>query len=72
MGSRSLRVPRKVRGRDFTWWLNKTGLYDTTIESLGPHDQAQKRFGPNPSQAPMRDVCLRQLCHKHGLELLGK
>ena len=72
VGSRSLRVPRKVRGRDFTWWLNKTGLFDTKIQSLSAHDQAQKRFGPNPSQAPLRDVRLRELCHKHDLVLLGK
>ena len=73
VGSRSLRVPRKVRGKDITWWLLKTGLYDTKITDLRtPEERKDKRFGPNPSQCPGRDVSLRNLCHKHGLTLLGK
>ena len=72
VGSRSLRVPRRVRGKDFTWWLHKTGLYDTTIVDLPVDAQNVKRFGPNPSQCPERDVRLRELCHKHDLTLLGK
>lgn len=72
VGSRSLRVPRRVRGKDFTWWLHKTGLYDTKIADLPDGDRQAKRFGPNPSQCPERDMRLRELCHKHGLTLLGK
>ena len=72
VGSRSLRVPRKVRGKDFTWWLHKTGLYDTKIDDLPSDAQNAKRFGPNPSQCPGRDVSLRDLCHKYDLTLLGK
>lgn len=72
VGSRSLRVPRRVRGKDITWWLLKTGLYDTKIADLPVDAQKGKRFGPNPSQLPMRDVSLRELCHKHDFTLLGK
>ena len=54
-------------------WLLKTGLYDTEITDLPIDAQKAKRFGPNPSQVPGRDVSLRQLCHKHkGFTLLGK
>ena len=62
VGASSHRVPRRVRGWDFTRWLAKTGLYDTCIEDLPEHKQREKRFGPNPSQAPARDVRLRSLC----------
>ena len=72
VGSRSLRVPRRVRGKDFTWWLWKTGLYDTKTADLPVDAQKAKRFGPNPSQCPGRDVSFRDLCHKHDLTLLGK
>ena len=73
VGASAMRVPRRVRGRDFTWWLAKTGLYDTCIEELPEHKQREKRFGPNPSSAPARDVRLRMLpgsgrghAHAHG------
>ena len=72
VGASSHRVPRRVRGWDFTRWLAKTGLYDTCIEDLPEHKQREKRFGPNPSQAPARDVRLRALCHERGLVLLGR
>jgi pyochelin synthetase len=72
VGSRSLRVPRRVRGKDFNWWLYKTGKYDTKIADLSPAAQQASRFGPNPSQCPQRDVRLRELCNKHDLTLLGK
>ena len=72
VGSRSLRVPRRVRGKDITWWLLKTGLYDTKIADLPVDVQKGKRFGPNPSQLPMRDVSLRELCHSHDFTVLGK
>ena len=62
-----------MRGKDFTWWLGKTGLFDTEITDLPVDAQKAKRFGPNPSQVPGRDVSLRELCHKHeGFTLLGK
>ena len=42
VGSRSLRMPRKVRGKDITWWLLKTGLYDTKITDLRTPKEGQK------------------------------
>ena len=72
VGSRSLRVPRKVRGKDITWWLGKSGLYDKQISDLPVDGQKAKRFGPNPSQCPRRDVSFRELCHTHDFTILGK
>ena len=72
VGQRSHRVPRRVRGLDITWWLHRTGLYNTPYNSLDDHEKKQKRYGPNPSQAPGRDVRMRELCHKHGLVLIGR
>lgn len=66
VGQRSHRVPRRVRGLDITWWLHRTGLYDKRYDSLDDHEKKQKRYGPNPSQAPGRDVRMRELCHKYG------
>ena len=47
----SYRVPRRVRGRDMTWWLWRTGLYDATIDDVPADKRQLKRKSPNPSQA---------------------
>lgn len=67
----SFRVPRRVRGRDITWWLWKTGLYDTSVDQLTPVEVAKKRSSPNPSQAPARDLRFRELAHTRGLVYVG-
>ena len=72
VGSRSLRIPRRVRGKDITWWLHKTGLYDKKFDDLSIDVQMDKRFGPNPSQCPGRDVRFRELCKEYDFTLLGK
>ena len=72
VGSRSLRVPRQVRGRDFTWWLHRTGLFDQRYADLSQDLRTAKRFGPNPSQAPGCDIRFREYVRDHGVVLLGK
>lgn len=36
-------VPRRYRGRDYFWWLENTGFYDVTVDTLG---------GRRPSKLP--------------------
>ena len=67
----SFRVPRRIRGRDMTWWLWKTGKYDTSVDQLTASEVKNKRKSPNPSQAPARDLRFRELAAKHGLTYTG-
>lgn len=67
----SNRVPRRVRGRDMTWWLWRTGLYDAQIDALPADKQKLKRRSPNPMQAPARDLRLRELARDHSLRYVG-
>jgi putative flavoprotein involved in K+ transport len=39
------RAPRRYRGRDFTWWLDKSGFLDQTVDDL---ESPAERFDPNP------------------------
>jgi putative flavoprotein involved in K+ transport len=45
---RAGRVPRRYRGRDYHWWLDKIGLFDQTVEKL-PSPRA--RFEAHPHLA---------------------
>ena len=72
LSTRSRRVPRKVRGRDITWWLWRTGLYDATVAELTPEQRAAKRRAPNPQQAGGRDIRLRELAGRLDLQYVGR
>jgi len=39
------RLPRRYRGKDITWWLNRIGFFDRTVDQL-PSPQA--KFAGNP------------------------
>jgi putative flavoprotein involved in K+ transport len=43
--SNTRRAPRRYRGKDFTWWLDKMGVIDDTVDDL---DSPEERFDPNP------------------------
>jgi putative flavoprotein involved in K+ transport len=47
VGSRSLRLPRQVYGRDFSWWMRRAGLFDQRYEDL-------TQDGPGPPGAVKR------------------
>ena len=72
VGRRSLRIPRKVRGKDCTVWMNEIGDFDKLYSSLTATEQRTKRFGPNPSQMGARDVRLRELVRDTPCTLVGK
>jgi len=39
------RAPRRYRGKDFAWWLDKIGFVDQTVDDL---ESPAERFDPNP------------------------
>ena len=39
------RAPRRYRGKDFAWWLDKIGFVDQTVDDL---ESPTERFDPNP------------------------
>ena len=43
--SSAARAPRRYRGRDFTWWLDKMSFLEKTVDQL---DSPAERFDPNP------------------------
>ena len=61
-----------MRGRDITWWLWRTGLYDSTVDDLTPEQRKAKRSAPNPQQAGGRDIRLREVARRHGLIYVGR
>lgn len=40
----SPRAPRRYRGKDTTWWMNKMGLFDQTVDKL---PSPKNRFNPS-------------------------
>jgi putative flavoprotein involved in K+ transport len=65
------RAPRRYRGKDFIWWLDKMGFFDRTVNDL---DSPAERFDANP-QASGKDgghtLNLHQLA-MDGVTLLGR
>lgn len=64
------RLPRRYRGKDSFWWVDKLGLFDQTVDKLPSRDA---RFNPNP-QATGKDgghtLSLHHLA-RDGVTLLG-
>jgi putative flavoprotein involved in K+ transport len=63
---RHRRVPRRYRGKDFGWWLEKTGDSDRTVASLAPDTRAPLLTGVNGGH----DADLRRLVPQ-GVTLVG-
>lgn len=65
------RVPRRYRGKDTTWWMEKMGLGDKTVDSLPSPDA---RFKGNPHVSGKeggRTLNLHQFA-RDGVTLLGR
>jgi putative flavoprotein involved in K+ transport len=64
VGSKQKPLPQRIMGRDLFWWLTKTRLLSTTVES---------RLG---SKLRYRDTLIgsspRELTRNHGVELKGR
>lgn len=69
---RHRRVPRSYRGRDYFWWLERTGYYDKTTDDVPP---AARAGGASPaltgSRGGAHDLDLRRLAAE-GATLLGR
>ncbi len=64
------RLPRRYRGKDITWWLTRTGFFDSTLDQL-PAPNA--RFACNPHVSGNyggHDINLREFA-RQGIILLG-
>ncbi|MCZ7528535.1 MAG: NAD(P)-binding domain-containing protein [Acidimicrobiia bacterium] len=66
------RMPRRYRGRDVMWWLDRTGVFDTRIEDV-PHPERSRR---SPSMQLVGrpdhgDLDLGTV-HRQGVELAGR
>ena len=65
------RLPRRYRGKDVTWWMDKIGFYDRTVDKL-PSPKA--KFAPNPHSTGKdggHTINLHQFA-KDGIVLLGR
>lgn len=69
---RHRRVPRRYRGRDYYWWLERTGFYAKTSAEV---PVAEQRAGASPALTGARgaahDLDLRRLAAE-GATLLGR
>ena len=68
---RHRRVPRRYRGRDFSWWGSAMGTWDQTVDTL-PSTQAKN--DPVPLLTPANgghDVDPRRMA-ANGITLLGR
>lgn len=69
---RHRRVPRRYRGRDHYWWLERTGYYDKTTADVPPD---VRRGGASPALTGVHggtyDLDLRRLASE-GATLLGR
>jgi putative flavoprotein involved in K+ transport len=69
---RHRRVPRRYRGRDHYWWLERTGYYDKTTADVPPD---VRRGGASPALTGVHggtyDLDLRRLASE-GTTLLGR
>ena len=65
------RVPRRYRGKDSTWWLNRLGFFDRTLDQL-PSPTAKFACNPHVSGNHRgHDINLRQFA-RQGMILLGR
>jgi putative flavoprotein involved in K+ transport len=67
--SRHRRVPRRFRGKDVTWWLDRMGRFDQTIDSF-----PGRRWPPSVVVTGVKggyDVNVRQMA-ADGLRVLGR
>lgn len=63
------RLPRRHRGRDTVWWLNKLGFYDRTVDKL-PSPAARFAGNPHLTGVRGRTLNLHQFA-RDGMALLG-
>ncbi len=64
------RLPRRYRGKDSFWWVNRLGLFDQTVADL---ESPAERFAPNPQASGRdggQDLNLHQFA-REGIRLLG-
>lgn len=67
-----IRTPRTYRGRDIQWWMDRTGLLDTTIDQID--DVARARRVPSLQLVGSRDIDMLDLntLQAAGVEVTGR
>ena len=68
---KAVRVPRRYRGKDFTWWLLKLGALERTVDDL---PSPEERFHANPQvsgKSGGHSLNLHQFA-QDGVTLLGR
>lgn len=68
-GHRSL--PRRYRGRDVYWWMDRLGLLDRTVDSLPDPASAVRTTRSSVLEGGHDDLDLRRL-HRHGAWVTGR
>lgn len=63
-------LPRRYRGRDVYWWMERLGLLDRPRESL-PDPTAVRTTRAGVLEGSHRDLDLRRL-HRHGVTVTGR
>lgn len=65
------RIPRRYRGKDITWWINKMGSYERTVDKL-PSPKAKFKGNPHLSgKGGGHSLNLHQFA-RDGVVLLGR
>ncbi len=62
-------LPRRYRGRDVYWWMDRLGLLDRTIDTLPPGSTRTERS--SVLEGGDEDLDLRRL-HRHGVRVVGR
>ncbi len=65
------RVPRRYRGHDITWWLNRTGFFDQTPDQL-PSPEAKQAANPTLSGKDGGHTLNLHVFARDGVTLLGR
>ncbi len=63
-------LPRRYRGHDVYWWMERLGLLDRTVDTLPDPDQARDTRS-SVLEGGTEDLDLRRL-HRHGVQLTGR
>ncbi len=64
-------LPRRHRGRDVYWWMDRLGLLDRTVDSLDDPAAAARTTRSSVLEGGHEDLDLRRL-HRHGVQVVGR
>jgi putative flavoprotein involved in K+ transport len=66
------RLPRRYRGRDITWWLDRIGAFDRTLDQMPDEDRARNEPSLQLTGAPDGHRLDLEVLRLTGVQLVGR